>query len=104
MYENTTDQPLGDVLGQNADELCTSDYYDLLSSAERRSVLSVIADEPLPTDLYGLAVAVAEERATSPGPNPNDIQKLELRLHHVHLPKLADYDVLSYDPETKQIH
>jgi hypothetical protein len=69
---------------------------ELLGSEERRRTLRVVAKHREMT----LAELVQELHLGVGGQHP---ERLKIRLHHVHLPKLADYGVIEYDPETKVI-
>ena len=96
----------GDVIGALADPL-------------RRQTVSVLADRDPPVSLLELAAAVyraesAGEAATdggaSPGDTPSDDgpagdreQRVAAALYHVHLPKLDDAGVVSFDPESKEV-
>ncbi len=76
--------------------------FELLSSALRRDVLAVLRDRRSPIGLDEIAEAVREE-AASASETPSDPEKTRVALHHVHLPKLDDAGVVSYDPGTKTV-
>jgi predicted transcriptional regulator len=79
-------------------EMTVTECYELLADDQRRAVIDVLADRQLPVELSDLAAAVAarEEAAES-------VDRVTTRLHHTHLPKLAGFGVLTYDPDTHRV-
>lgn len=68
----------------------------------RQTTLSVLREQTTPISLDALAraVAVREHKADVA---EAVIDTVKVSLHHNHLPKMADLDVLDYDPEAQQI-
>lgn len=67
-----------------------------LESEDRRQTLDLLArngEMTLGELAQGLCV----------GGEKRDREQLKIRLHHVHLPKLADDEVIDYDPENKVV-
>ncbi|WP_232700499.1 DUF7344 domain-containing protein [Halobacterium wangiae] len=83
-----------------AAELSEHDQYRLLANERRRVTVDVLADQSSPLTLGELATAV-DARENDLGSERQRV--LEVRLHHVHLPMLADAGVLDYDPETNRV-
>jgi hypothetical protein len=82
--------------------LSTSERHELLATEARRDVLERLNDCQLPIDLDDLACAV--EAASQPddaGHENTDATKI--KLHHVHLPKMAEMDVIDYDAEANKV-
>lgn len=75
--------------------------FSLLSDQYRRDVLSVLPEENTSVPLEEIADAIASGRASIDEPDSPD--QVVAALHHVHLPKLDDADVVSYDTETKTV-
>lgn len=72
--------------------------YRLLADERRRQILSFLTDrvgEPVLVDR--LVDEVAENERPDPGP-ANHRDRVAIDLHHVHIPKLADTDVVEHDP------
>jgi hypothetical protein len=68
------------------------EQLDLLSDADRRHVLECLSPASEPTELPALVDCVVARHGASA-----DAERVLLRLHHVHLPRLADAGVLSYE-------
>jgi len=81
--------------------LTSSDRHRLLQEDRRRLALEVLAEKRGPTDLTGLASDVAAREGAV---DDETRKQIEIALHHVHLPKLAECDVIDYDPDTHQIY
>lgn len=84
-------------------DLTTSEQYRLLDSAKRRLVLDDLRDQTDPVALEDLAATVSKRDNSLDSSDEETVQQVKARLHHVHLPKLADFGVLGYDAETQQV-
>lgn len=84
---------------------------DLLSDRRRRSVLEYLAETGGSASLTELAVEIAAQEA---GAEPNaisdhgdvssrDRRAVRISLHHTHVPKLANADVIDYESETEMV-
>lgn len=87
-------------------ELDETTRYRLLTDEQRRFVIETLQTasggvdttlEEIATHLEGTAQWTRDEHA-------DRRRNLRCRLHHVHLPMLADAGLLDYDPETKRVH
>lgn len=80
------------------DSLSVSKQCELLASNRRRAILRYLSARPgEPVDIDELAdflLAHGEEA---------DRQNILLSLHHVHLPKLADAGVITYQRDQRQL-
>ncbi|WP_231189317.1 hypothetical protein [Haladaptatus sp. DYF46] len=78
------------------DQRCSLDeHLDLIADAQRRQILSYLienANRPIPLE------ALLEE-LMSDGSTDSTLsrERLLIHLHHIHLPKLADYGVIEYN-------
>lgn len=76
--------------------------HRLLSAARRRHALDVFAIRSGPITLRALAAAVAAREDTDPA-DDDDRRRLEIVFHHVHLPMLAEYGLVEYDVDEKEV-
>lgn len=87
----------------DADRLSLDEIHRLLSNSRRRHALSLLrtrAGEGV--DFDRLVESVAEQERPDPGPETHR-DRVEMDLHHVHLPKLVDADVVGYDPVDRTV-
>ena len=84
------------VTGED-DTLSQSERLELLSSKRRRTLLEVLANSTATThSLESLATAITQtEQPSALGARP--ARRVCLSLHHVHLPKLDDAGLVTYD-------
>jgi hypothetical protein len=79
--------------------LSRAERLELLASRRRQTLLELLATsvEDVHT-LESLATAITQtEQGTDLGARP--ARRVCLHLHHVHLPKLDDKDIVDYDPQ-----
>ncbi|WP_340100657.1 DUF7344 domain-containing protein [Salinibaculum salinum] len=86
----------------NSGLLTISEQHEVLSSGRRRRVLSVLSESNLPIDVAELARAVSTREYES-DESDEQRERLQIELHHVHLPKLQELNVVDYDKETCQV-
>lgn len=78
-------------------ELSPSDRHRILAAEYRRAVLEILADREPPVTLDRLATAIAARSETA------ETDRVRLLLHHEHLPRLDDGDVLEYDADDRRV-
>ncbi|PSQ46396.1 hypothetical protein BRD15_09155 [Halobacteriales archaeon SW_6_65_15] len=90
---------------QSADGPSLDTVFALLRNPRRRALVSALAARTPPVSVIELATAVAaREREIAPEEmSPGSADSVAATLHHLHLPKLADGDLLTYDPEEKAV-
>ncbi|GAA0248478.1 hypothetical protein ACFFQF_07010 [Haladaptatus pallidirubidus] len=73
--------------------------FDVLGSSRRRFVLSNLSESPTPVRIDDLAecIAAAEEGRATTDVTPEMMNEIEILLYHVHLPKMADVGLVTYD-------
>lgn len=88
----TSDQRAGDtVTDQNV--------HRVLASRTREQVLDVLDDGEV-TSVEALAATVA---ARNVGLDPSPVDRTLLQLYHLHLPMLADFGIVRFDPDAMQV-
>lgn len=87
---------------QGFDETAFEDaLYDVLSVADRRHVVRLITTERTPLSIERLASELAAAKLSVPEEDVTSEQRAETAtmLVHVHLPKLLDAGLITWDPE-----
>lgn len=90
--------------GGQQEEIDVDELHHLLASSRRRRLLSYLttrADDPVPVD--SVVDAVAESEQPDPGPATHR-DRVVIDLQHVHLPILADHEMIDYDPVAGTVH
>jgi len=85
------------------EKLSEDEFHHLFRSKRRRTTLAVLARRIAPVELADLAEAVAEREDGVDATDEESIEELEILLHHLHLPMMADLGVIEYDPETSYV-
>ena len=80
----------------------TSARHRLFRAERARVALDVLAERTTAIDLDDLATAVAECETTD-APDENEVQRVAISLHHRHLPKMAEADVVEYDADANRV-
>lgn len=83
--------------------LTDSERYDLLANERRRTVLAVLDRETTPVTLETMAGEVADCESVADAPDTGAVRSVQVSLHHVHLPKMAQLGVLTYDTTGQRI-
>lgn len=87
------------LAGKRGEELPINDTLGALADPRRRDALSCVRDADEPLTLVRLARMITAREADAPPTEVSSdaIQQVYLSLYHIHLPKLADLDLLTYD-------
>ena len=83
----------------NSGLLTATEQHEVLSSGRRRRVLSVLSETDLPISVAELARVVSTREYES----DEQRERLQIELHHVHLPKLQELNIVDYDEESCQV-
>lgn len=83
--------------------LTESERHDLLASARRRTLLAVLADADGTVGVEELARTVADREPADAGTRGDGATDVQVALHHVHLPKLDQADLVEYDWDAMQV-
>ena len=89
--------------GRIAADLSRDERFELLAAERRRLALEVLSDRDAPLELDDLATAVAARQSDDDAPEDDVIERTTVSLHHVHLPRLADADVVDYDIAARRV-
>jgi hypothetical protein len=86
------------ILGRD-ESASVSRLFDVLADERRRTVVAVLLEQTAPITVETLARRVAARDAdASPANVPTaDVDEVHVSLHHVHLPKMAQAGLLTYD-------
>lgn len=79
------------------------DAFAVVASARQRTALRLLLSADDPVAVADLARdVVASDRDVDRGDvSPGEAERVYLDLHHLHLPKLADEDVVRYDDDRR---
>lgn len=82
-----------DVLTSTPDSV-----YELLKNEQRRHLVLYLAEQETATPVSRVAMNVASRCNETPVTNvtPSEQQRIRVRLEQEHLPRLADYGILSW--------
>ncbi|WP_135820038.1 DUF7344 domain-containing protein [Halostella litorea] len=70
-----------------------------LSHRDRRRALRELRERGRPLALGELAAAVAAHEAGTSAPSTDRVRRVEIALHHVHVPKLRAVGLVTYDAD-----
>lgn len=83
----------------------TNEAFDLLGDDRRRSLLELLPTDgaSIPLRTAALHLVLEESTEAVPTVGPESFRCMIASLHHSHLPRLADLDVVEYDVEAETI-
>lgn len=85
------------------DRLSETDRHRLLQSERRRLALAVLEEQSGVVDLECLAATVAAHETDADSPGEETVNRVEVSLHHSHLPLMDDLGVVSYDTDSNAV-
>ena len=81
-----------------------SDLYNVLSNPLRRALLEYFhASDEKTASLEDLVSHVRQYSFDARSVRSDDASFVRTQLHHVHLPKLDEHDVIEYDPRSSTV-
>jgi len=83
-------------------DMTETERHTLLSDDRRRLTLDVLAERPATATLSEVATEIAA-REDGCDAGSDSVERIEVALHHTHLPKMDELGVLSYRPDTHRI-
>ena len=98
-------QALREIMGDRPGtvQLTESDRHRLLLAERRRVVLDVLSERLTPMSVDKPADAVEAKETGTDASVEQSVHRVRVSLHHAHLPKMADMDVIDYDPDLQRI-
>ncbi|SEA10983.1 hypothetical protein SAMN04488065_1888 [Haloplanus vescus] len=86
-------------------ELARNDLFALLRNERRREVIRYLRDHDAPADLRDLSeyIAAVENDCDPAAVTYEQRKRVQTALYQMHLPKLADQEVVSYDRRAGEI-
>lgn len=82
------------------DSLPIDDALTALADPERRRLIGILGQLDTPERMSALTRTLAVEMDWTGG---DAVEQLHVRLHHVHVPKLADVGIVIYDDEADSV-
>jgi hypothetical protein len=87
----------------NSSGLTASDRHRLLAAERRRLVLDMLAGNTDSIELGELATGIVAREDGIDAVDEATVERVAITLHHVHLPKIAQFGIIDYDPEARRI-
>ncbi|MCO8245933.1 MULTISPECIES: helix-turn-helix domain-containing protein [unclassified Haladaptatus] len=81
----------------------TNGVFDVLSHPSRRAILQVLLASEPPLTITNLAKKIQTNSSPKQTTATEQLNDLQIKLHHVHLPQMADAGFLTYDREQNRI-
>lgn len=81
----------------------TDEFFDVLSHPYRRAILQVLLASGPPLTVTDLAKKIQTNSPSEQTTGAEQLDQLRIKLHHVHLPRMADAGVLTYNPNQNRI-
>lgn len=86
----------------NSQQLEKDEIFEVLSNGRRRQLLFLLYTDPDVTKLSDLAREIANREANGTADN-DQYKRLYISLYQTHVPKLEEYGIVTYDPDTKEV-
>lgn len=83
--------------------LTDDDIYDVLRSERRRLALRALDERSPLIDLGNVAEEIAAREVDTDHLDEETVTRVEISLHHIHLPKMDELGVLEYDRDSQQV-
>ena len=94
---------VGLLMSNSEQRIATETALELLTHQQRRQVLRRVADTPDGTTVDQLTQHLRGPDLLQPDGN-GSVEHRGIELHHVHLPKLQDANVIEYDTNQGTVH
>lgn len=94
---------VGPFMSDVHQSISTEKVLRLLADQQRRQILRRVADTPDGTTVDQLKSHPEMTNSVNPDES-GSVERREIDLHHVHLPKLREANVIEYDPRQGTVH
>ena len=94
---------VGLLMSNSEQRIATETALELLTNQQRQQILRRVADTPDGTTVDQLTQHLGGEDSLQPDGN-GSVEHRGIELHHVHLPKLQDANVIEYDTSQGTVH
>lgn len=84
-------------------DLTETEQHGLLSAERRRLVLTILTEQTTPIELANLAAEIAAREESSDATSEETLHRIQVTLHHTHLPKMDDLGVIDYNANSRRI-
>lgn len=89
----------------SGESLLINDLFEVLAHNRRRILLAVLQGHDQPQAVADVVKEIAAYEQDAPVDTlpPEDINQIHYHLHHVHIPKLEEYEFISYNDDRNTI-
>lgn len=103
--QGSAETPIGEEVSRSIERTSLDNIFDLLSHRRRRAVLDLLLTHDRPLSLTDLRNEVVErEQDTEITKIPEQrVRGVHVDLYHVHIPKLVEAGVVTYDQDRKLV-
>lgn len=90
---------------ERIDEEGVAASFGFLANRRRRRVLEVLGHHPRESvERHEIAQQIATDTSEVERPGENQTRRIEISLHHNHLPALEEAELIAYDNEEAVVH
>ena len=94
---------MGPIMNDLQQSISTEKALELLTNQQRRQILRQVADTPDGTTVDQLTQHLRGADSLQPDGN-GSVEHRGIELHHIHLPKLQEANVIEYDTDQGTVH
>lgn len=101
---DTISEPPGDGPKNEARpiDVAESTRHELLAVPRRRLTVDILEGRVASLDLDTVARGLAVREQADP--SPETVERIAIELHHNHLPRLDEYELIEYEPKARLVH
>ena len=97
---------VGQIMTTDTETDATETLLQVVANPQRRTILHHlvrVGAEDVGVDDLTKTIVTDGGTATDPGGDQDMLRRAKIELHHRHLPKLADADLIEYDTEARTV-